>query len=44
MREDKLREFTATLKATEPAKYKVVKIEDPDELQERILDTWLKQF
>jgi predicted metalloprotease with PDZ domain len=42
IREDKLREFKVTLKATEPAKYKVEKMEDPDELQERILYSWLK--
>jgi predicted metalloprotease with PDZ domain len=41
MREDKLREFTITLKEIKSAKYKVEKIKEPDNLQKRIFNGWL---
>ena len=41
IREDKLREFKAVLKNVEPAKYKIEKVEDPDELQMKIYESWM---
>ena len=41
IREDKLREFKAVLKNVEPAKYKLEKVEDPDELQMKIYESWM---
>ena len=39
IREDKLREFKSVLKNVKPAKYKVEKVEDPDELQMNIFES-----
>ncbi len=43
MRDDKLREFKTILKNVKPVKYKVEKIESPDEIQMMIFEDWLKQ-